>query len=366
MILKTLTPPELETFIYSPEFQEMPVIPISRHRAISHINNPRVEQDDVIMVMAYEEERMVGYLGVFADRIHLNGQALKAGWLSCMWVDPNMRGKGIAKKLLAKVLETWDQRILVTEFTKAAKGLYDRSEAFQDLKQSDGVRGYLRMDFEGIIHRKRPQLSRFKPIFRFSDALFNLANQPRLKLTQKRARIRWTFVNHIDDKLATFIDQRQENQLTRRLAEDINWIIKHPWILSAPKSDEYSKRYHFSAIDKRFEVLNLRLCNNDGESIGYIMLTIRGKYLKVPYFYVEDEYKEEAALIILNLMIDAGLRIITVFHPDLVQYFRKNPQPFIHLRKARRNYIISKVFAEHQNAQPEVLIQDGDADCAFT
>ena len=366
MILKTLTPSQLESFIYSEEYQQMPVVPISRHRAISHIRNPRVEAEDIIMVMAYEEEKMTGYLGVFADQVFLNNQSLKAGWLSCMWVDPEMRGKGIAKKLLHKVLESWDQRILVTEFTKAAKGLYDRSDAFQDLKQSKGIRGYLRLDFEGIIPRKSPGLTRFKPIFRFSDAILNLVNQPRLKLSQKDPNIIWTYINHIDQELADFIHSRQSNQLTSRKAEDLNWIIKHPWVLSAPQKDDISKRYHFSALDKRFEVLNLRLKNKQGGLVGYMMLTIRGNYLKVPYFYVEKEFINSAALIILNHMIEAGLRIITVFHPPLVKYFKQNPQPFIHLRKAYRNYIISKVFSEHQNAQSEIHIQDGDADCAFT
>jgi GNAT superfamily N-acetyltransferase len=366
MELKTLNPSQLEQFIYSDEFRNMPVIPISRHRAISHINNPRVEADDTIMVMAYEGTQMAGYLGVFADRIHLNDEALKAGWLSCMWVDPNLRGRGIAKKLLNKVLETWDQRILVTEFTKAAKGLYDRSEAFIDLKQSEGIRGYLRLDFEGIIPRKNPGLKRFKPIFRISDAILNLANQPRLKFTQSEPKVIWSYINFLDEDLDHFIAARQEGQLTRRRAEDLNWMIKYPWVLSAPQKDFYSKRYHFSALDQKFEVLNLRLKDNQGNLVGYMMLTIRGNYLKVPYFYVEPDYVSEAAKIILNHMIDANLRIITAFHPELVAYFRKNSQPFIHLRKAYRNYIISKVFEPHYQAQPVVAIQDGDADCAFT
>ncbi|MCB0838088.1 MAG: GNAT family N-acetyltransferase [Bacteroidetes bacterium] len=366
MDLKTLNPSQLERFIHSEEFHNMPVIPISRHRALSHIHNPRIDPNDIVMVIAYEDNRMAGYLGVFSDRIYLNQQELKAGWLSCMWVDPNLRGRGIAKKLLNKVLETWDQRILVTEFTQAAKGLYDRSGAFVDLKQSEGIRGYLRLDFEGIIPRKSPGLKRFKPFFRMSDAILNLANQPRLKLTQKNPKVRWAYINFLDEELEKFISSRQEGQLTRRRAEDINWIIKYPWILSAPKKDFLSQRYHFSALEKRFDVLNLKLTDTKGNLVGYIMLTIRGNYLKVPYFYVEPEFISEAAKIILNHMIDAHLRIITTFHPELVAYFRENSQPFIHLRKAYRNYIISKVFQPYHQEQPNVLIQDGDADCAFT
>ena len=139
----------------------MPVIPISRHRAWSHIRNPRVSEDDVILVLAMVEGKMAGYLGVLADYIYLNGQKEKAGWLSCMWVDPEVRGQGIAKKLLNRVLERWDNRILVTEFTPAAKGLYDRSQQFQDLKISEGLRGFLRFNLDELLPKKFPALEKW-------------------------------------------------------------------------------------------------------------------------------------------------------------------------------------------------------------
>ena len=99
----------------------MPGVPISRHRAWSHIRNPRVSENDVILVLAMVNGKMAGYLGVLADHIFLNNQKEKAGWLSCMWVDPEVRGQGIAKQLLNRVLERWDNRILVTELRRPPK-----------------------------------------------------------------------------------------------------------------------------------------------------------------------------------------------------------------------------------------------------
>src|SRR5215216_4877386 len=116
MEIKTLTPAQLQAFIETDEFKAMPVIPISTHRALSHVTNPRVEPNDVIMIMAYEEDKMVGYLGVLADRIYNDTGSFKCGWLSCMWVDPTLRGRGIAKHLLSTAFANWQNHILVTEF----------------------------------------------------------------------------------------------------------------------------------------------------------------------------------------------------------------------------------------------------------
>ena len=216
MELREFTPKTLADFIQSEEYARMPVVPISRHRAWSHIRNPRVSEDDIILVLAMVEGKMAGYLGVLADYIYLNGQKEKAGWLSCMWVDPEVRGQGIAKKLLNQVLERWDNRILVTEFTPAAKGLYDRSGQFQDLKISEGLRCFLRFNFDELLPKKFPALAKIKSLLSLKNDMLNFGNEVRLKSWQNPPdldNIQVKTVAEIDEKLAEFIAAHQENQL---------------------------------------------------------------------------------------------------------------------------------------------------------
>ncbi|MEZ4772035.1 MAG: GNAT family N-acetyltransferase [Bacteroidia bacterium] len=364
MDFRELTPAGLQEFIASEEYRQMPVIPISPQRAISHINNPRVEKDDMILLLAYEDEKLVGYLGVLADSLYVRGKIRKAGWLSCMWVDPLQRGKGIAKKLLTQVLDAWGERILVTEFTHAAKGLYDYSGVFDDLKKLEGIRAYLRLPVSDILPRKKPVLKSLTPVLRFFDNMVNTLISVRLWFWQSNPAISWEVIREIDEELGAFIEARQENQLMRRSAEDLNWMIRYPWLLGGVGEDRISSRYHFSAVDMRFEVINLRLTDSQGKTVGYLMLTVRGNNLKIPYLYVEDGRIAEVAKLIVRLMKEKGLRVLTVFHPALVQYFRANRRPFFHIRKAYRHFIISKIFGPVDPV--EIEIQDGDADCGFT
>ncbi|MDX2249945.1 MAG: GNAT family N-acetyltransferase [Bacteroidia bacterium] len=364
MDFRELTPAGLEAFITSEEYRQMLVIPISPQRAISHIHNPRVDADDMILLLAYEEEKLVGYLGVLADRLYVRGQARKAGWLSCMWVDPEQRGKGIAKQLLSQVLDAWGQRILVTEFTQAAKGLYDFSGAFDDLKKAVGVRAYMRFPLGDVLPRKKPFLKYFKPVFDLTDNILNAVVAVGLGFWQFKPQLDWEVIHEIDESLGVFIEARQEKQLMRRSAEDINWMIKYPWLLGGVGEDRISRRYHFSAVEKKFEVINLRLVNKNGETIGYIMFTVRGLNLKIPYLYMEKGLEGQVAKLIFRFMKEKKLRVLTVFHPDMVNYIRSHRNPFLHIRKAHRHYIISKIFGPVET--DEVEIQDGDADCGFT
>ena len=347
----------------------MPVVPISRHRAWSHLRNPRVSENDVILVLAMVNGKMAGYLGVLADYIYLNNQQEKAGWLSCMWVDPEVRGQGIAKQLLNRVLERWDNRILVTEFTPAAKGLYDRSGQFQDLKINEGLRCFLRFNLDELLPKKFPVLEKIKPLLSLKNWAMNVPNELRLKSWKPHFLNRNFVVKtvpEIDEKLAKFIASRQENQLEKRSAQDLNWLLKNPWLLPNSEDDGTSKKYHFSAYANQFELLSLTISDKQNNLLGFVILAIRGNDLKVPYCYADPANTSLVADVIIKEMLQRKLRTLTVFQPELVAFFKQNPKPFIHLHPLQRHYIISRKFAELLQQQPEVIIQDGDADCAFT
>ena len=98
--IKTYTPPQLLEFINSEEFKHLENYPITKHRALSHINNPRSSDSDKILYIAFENNKVIGYRLIMVDSININNRSEKIGWYSCVWVHPNKRGYGIAKKLV--------------------------------------------------------------------------------------------------------------------------------------------------------------------------------------------------------------------------------------------------------------------------
>jgi hypothetical protein len=94
-----------------------------------------------------------------------------------------------------------------------------------------------------------------------------------------------------------------------------------------------------------------------------MMLSIRERHLKVPYWYVLPEWQEAAVRLLTGYMIQAGVDMVSAFHPALCEGLRAPGLPFWHRRALHRHYIISKVFGAPPAA---VWLQDGDADCGFT
>ncbi len=367
MEIKTYNSEQLNDLIRSDEFRRMSVIPISTHRAISHIHNPRADKDDILMIIAYDNNEMIGYLGVLADRIYnISGEALKCGWLSCMWVNPALRGKGIAKQLLSTAFRTWNDHILVTEFTPEAKGLYDRSGNFNDLRVNDGLRCYMRFNLHEVLPKKNEKYKRYIPFLHMADMIANVPVDLKLRyfLPLEYSTLKFEEVRRLYSDVNDYILSKSDNSFERRDTTDLNWIIEYPWLMESTSTEE-SRRYHFSSVSDRFQNVFVKMIKA-GKIVGFIHLTIRDNHLKVPYAFFEKENTRDLIEYIYDLMLTQKINMLTVFHPDLVKFFNSNSTPFIYKRPIKRHYIITKALDAHFSDREKLIIQDGDADCAFT
>jgi GNAT superfamily N-acetyltransferase len=363
--LETLNRQALHKLIESQELWQLPFLPISKHRATSHLHNPRADATDTLLILAYDEADLVGYLGVLPDWIFdKKGDKYKCGWLSCMWIDERCRGQGISKKLVAQALMSWNQKILVTEFTIPAKGLYDKTGAFKDLQIKEGIRLYVRSDLARLLPPKGKIFSQLRSLWQLVDSGVNAFLDLRFLSHSKKINLHWEYPKEIDSEIEEFIITKQESQIFKRRKNELSWILNYPWIISAPP-DEMSQKYYFSSVAKIFEFTSVKLKNSQGKLIAFILFATRDNTLKIPYCYFDQEIISQILECIRWHIVSWKIKTCTIFHPEIVAAFKKSGTPALYKKMVRRHYIISKFF--DQFSSDEVYkIQDGDADCAFT
>jgi GNAT superfamily N-acetyltransferase len=367
MIIKELTAQSLEEFIRDDAFAQLPFIPISRHRAISQINNPRAEPDDILLFLAYEGEKLIGYLGVLPDYYFNNDIRYKVGWLSCFWVDPAMRGMGVSNALGMRAVEKWDGNLVATEFTPPSKKLWLKINALSVFTTLVGVRGFLRFDLQEILPRKKPLLKKATWPIKLADNLLNQLNNIRLRYKISRHEKNFAErVHTIDHEMEVFMSQYQEAGLFRRGKQDLDWILDYPWILPLAQEDGLRNKYYFTANEKRFEFQLLKIKNPDNALIAVLLISIRNLHLKTQYAFFKEEYAGDIMDALYIIMKKEGIATFTTYNQPLSWYLKKNHTPFIIKKSIVREYLAGSKVAAALPDDYIYTIQDGDGDCAFT
>ena len=364
MEIRVYTVNSITELVYSEPFQRFQHIPVTRHRAISHAHNPRASGEDKILFVAYENEEVIGYIGVLPDILYKKEEGVKIGWLSCFWVDPVYRGKNISTALFLSVMDAWKNKILITNMAPGTIPFYIRTGLFREPVYKEGIRGYMQFNLAVVLPPRRPVFNRIAPALKMLDASANILNNARLLFFPRydmKKDIRIGFVDDIAVEAEQFISASYGSDFIRRGKEELEWILKYPWILPGKPGDHDSNRYYFSSVAEQFFLQPLLMYDNSGRMIAFLVLSMRNGHITIPFFRGEKETHKHIVKFLLNYMRDVNANSITLFHPELSEVLKKTRTPLVFKKKILRPYLCPKDL-DISGMQ----FQDGDGDAVFT
>lgn len=357
IILKCLSKKDLEQFIRSGEYESHDFLPVTKHRALAQIQNPKAAAEDVLLTLAFENGKLAGYLGTLPDLFTVDSQTVKYAWLSTLYVNENFRGKKIAQQLLQRVFESYNGKIAVTEFTEEAENLYMKTGQFDYIHPKRGTRFYFRSDFENLIPRKRNSLSRFKPLFRAVDSFANgwisLNNKVR-----KSKHSHFETKEEVDEESTRFISRFRST----RTASELNLIIRNPWILENGKP---LNNYLFSSYAREFKYVWVKIYNDSGELSVCALLQIRDGHLKIPYLFGYGDL-EGFVDFLNNFISERKIKTLISYHTLLNEKLLSQKFPKLYHKNAERRYVFHKDLLQVLPENFDPHYQDGDGDPVFT
>jgi hypothetical protein len=367
MEIKTFTVAELKTALGTEDFWQSATLPITKHRALSYCRNPRADEDDPVLLVAYQDNQVIGYLGILPDMIFAADRAYKLGWLTSWWVDPAWGRTGVGAILLFSALNAYDQYIGVSGSSNEARKALDASQKFISIKSLRGLEIRLRSDATGHILRKLPVLNILRGLFKIFDwvtdqvAIFrNFIWQRRNDLSRD---LTFEYISTIDDQTGRFIQRYHQHDLTRKEQSDLSWIMNSPWILSAPLKDSVSKRYYFSSRADRFLYLGVKVFENQSEMIGFFLLKVRDDRMSVLYSYCDRRHAGRVTAAVLHQARAMAIRTLSLFDEQLVAGFSALGAPCWSTQKKSRGFSLSKAFTDVPLSN--YRLNGGDGDLAF-
>lgn len=355
--LKCFNKKELADFVISDKYKTYDFLPVTKHRALSQIKNLKADEDDILLTLAFEGEKLAGYLGTFPDLLIIDKKSVKYAWLSTLYVNENFRGKRIAQQLLDKVFEKYEGKIAITEFTKEAESLYAKTKMFNYIEPKIGKRFYFRSDFETIIPRRKPKFSGLKPLFKTIDFVANTLVSTKIQL-EKNKKINFEITNSVDQESEDFINKFPKN----RTAEELNLIIKNPWVLEGENSEI---NYLFSSFSKEFRYVWVKIFDEQNNLKTCSLLQIRDRHLKISYLFNKNELGDFVSFL-EKFIRENKIKTLVSYHSKLNEKLSSKKLSKLHQKKIERRYLFHKELLKILSENIDLNYQDGDGDAVFT
>lgn len=340
-------------------------LPITRARAISHANNPMASGEDIMLLVAYDDENVIAYMGAFIDCLRIDGHIHKIAWLSTWWADPTYKTSGIGRELLHKMYKLHDGKIGISQFTQSAKRVYDKSGYFTSLKLMSGIKASIKPEFSHLIPALYPKAKKITPLLMVADRILNGLVDLKLyflknKISDISDNVSFSETDQINDDLENFIRSSSQNDLTVRNKSFLNWMKQFPWLTVT--NDGPDEKYFFSSTAKRFQI-HFIVVKEDARIVGFLVLQIRDNTLKVLYTFFDVKMLVKIGNYLIRFSLMKRVKTIITYDQNLVRHFGNNKSIFIYLKPKVKEAIISKVF--NKDDFENYRFHFGDGDCSF-
>lgn len=350
----------LREFIGSADFGSMPVIPVTRHRAESWLNNPRMDPADILMYTVSEGSGLIAYRCILPDK---TGDT-RFGWLSGNWVVPARRREGIATRLFEEAFGDWEGRLMYTNYAPESKAVYDDTGRFGLYASTTGMRYYLRSAAARLLPGRAGIPVAMKPILSLGDGIVNFWQDVRIRAAMGKNKadlLGAEPLEGMDRESHEFLAANHALGFGKRGMEEFGWIEAHPWIIEAAEKD---KRYFFSSDAPVFRNHYIKIIDGAGEMTAFFMVARIDRRMTIPYASICKE--KTASRILDHYLAKNGISVFTTYNPQVINEMKHSSLPLLGKRKMHRNYYATRELLEFLPDAGGIVFQDGEGDCVFT
>ncbi len=350
------------------------ILPITPRRARSHAANPNAIPGEVALLVAYDGERCIGYLGIMAGVLHHEGAMQRFHWFSSWYVEPAYAKSGAGTMLLMRAIGL-KYDLAVTGTSPEADAMY-RAMRFNEL----GPLKYEEVFLDALDPLAFPFFALGKWLEkrgRPAGVLYRIAGvlrpilQPllkRLAYATLRPRVGGLNVARPADVYEEYAPAHSA-PIFYRDPKTVNWMLAHPWF-TEDQADAVTG-YYFNDHRSLFRYACLRLESN-GEPIGNAVLSISRKANRTTIKVLDCSFSQtdyHDALLPQVFEIAAQYRADRILFPASFKTVLQQLPIFGRITFTRtRNYFCrpKKKDSVLKPIMDTVQLQLTDGDCAFS
>jgi hypothetical protein len=340
------TKQELRGLLTDEGFWKQPRLPITKRRAISHIANPRAEENDTLLIAAFEQGRLVAYLGILPDLLRSEAQKpVRFGWLTAWWVDKESQNRLVATMILFAAMKRYAGRVAASFPSADAIRVYEATKKFQES---------VKFDLSYFVLALPPS---FGFASRFTIWLVGLKNRLIFRRTLSKRDLDFEVVNAPDEAVGTFIAHCSAEDPLQRDCPCWKWILGFPWLSATAEDEEAQKNYAFSVFARDFRQVAM-VVRRRGAIIGFLVMTARDGRLTLKYAYYSPSDQKDVAAALQVAITKMNPWLFVSADAALTSAFRRGIPFYLARRKKSAAIWAAKDLGLSVKTQPQYGIGD--------
>lgn len=320
---------------------------ISRTRANALAHCPCVKDDDILVVSAKDDEKVVGFTAIFPEKLERPDMWIATG--TTLWVNPYYADEFVGYNLVKQLWEAYPNHAVIGSDVVPAAAVIDKLLGATILK-------YERKAF----------------VFRRSIEVHSLRNfaslliEPFRKCRQRKAikqvlasipnNVRVRACNVIDAETYDFIRKHSTNDTFLRNREMLNWILQFPFAVENPLMAREEKGMEFSDQTTKYRDYLLQVYVNNA-LVGVVLLAERENDMHVKILCTDDVHQEIVCTLIVEAMLNSGAEQLYSLYSQLNAYLESH-QVALRANKAELIFTYPKLL----NSLTPFVLQGMDGD----
>ena len=354
MQLRTILVGELENYLLSEQYRNTEILPITKQRVASQINNPRALPSDPALILAEEANgNVLGFIGLLPDLIFTTEQT-KVFWISCWWVHATM-GKALGIPLLLAAHKV-SNGLLLADSIPETISVFQKSRLFVVPEPKQGLKLFLKPLLKSVLIR-RGFFNSGSIIPGIIDKLFGIAFYPMEAFRKIVAKMPAEVI--VREGIPTVNGSPKNLSLFNRDTETLNWIAAYPWLLNKEEKQD-SRQYPFSRSAKDFR--NFTIASKEESKDLFLYITVRDGVAKLAYAQTNPENLNLATTSLLAFLFQKNIKEFISFHAEINSALKSKTLPFCIKHQTKYQYVWGKQMPEISTNQ----FQYGDGDAIFT
>lgn len=268
---------------------------------------PRIEENDICLVLGLADEQMVAYIHIIPDILNTsNEDSKKVSWLYEWWVKEEFKDTILGMYVYNEGLKACNNKA-ITKANAESTNIFYKKQPFSELTTRKRHTIFLGLNPDSIIVKlpflkfARGVLNRVDKLAQKSIRVLN-----KLKIGKTTANLSYTYMHELNEETWAFIAPLSENDTIKKTREYIDWHLDPVQYITTPISQKLAQNSKIKGYTKNIALHTFNVVSKNN-TIAFISILDFNKEVYIKYFITTDEHYESA----LNALMEHCLTLKT-------------------------------------------------------